>query len=153
MTSYDDGVDRSDLNPAYGFHLHDPRLLEYVGVFESARLLSRTLEYWLHHMGRDHAMSAALQLQHDAGLILSAGPRPVCDVAEQNIIGGDAGGVRTRTISDGSRPVRGAVSSCPTGGSLHGCHGVVASTEYPRCSWTPAVILMQCWHDVFGLLP
>ena len=25
MASYDDDVDRSDLNPAYGFHLHDPR--------------------------------------------------------------------------------------------------------------------------------
>ena len=71
MTSYDDSVDRSDLNPAYGFHLHDPRLLEYAGAPESARLLSRTPEYWIHHIGRDRAMSAALQLQHDVGLILS----------------------------------------------------------------------------------
>ena len=45
MTSYDDDADRSDLNPAYGLHLHDPRLLEYVGVPESARLLSRTPDY------------------------------------------------------------------------------------------------------------
>ena len=71
MTLYDDSVDRSDLNPAYGFHLHDPRLLEYVGAPDSARLLSRSPEYWIHHMGRERAMSAALQLQHDAGLILS----------------------------------------------------------------------------------
>ena len=71
MTSHDDSVDRSDLNPAYGFHLHDPRLLEYAGAPESARLLSRTPEYWIHHMGCDRAMSATLQLQHDAGLILS----------------------------------------------------------------------------------
>ena len=71
MTSYDDDVDRSDLNPAYGLHLHDPRLLEYVGAPESAPLLSRTPEYWMHHMGRERAMLAALQLQHDAGLILS----------------------------------------------------------------------------------
>ena len=28
-------------------------------------------EYWVHHMGRDKALSATLQLQHDAGLILS----------------------------------------------------------------------------------
>ena len=28
-------------------------------------------EYWVHHMGREKALSAALQLQHDAGLILS----------------------------------------------------------------------------------
>ena len=71
MTSYDDSMDRSDLNPAYGFQLHDPRLLEYAGAPESARLLSHTPEYWIHHMGCEQAMSATLQLQHDAGLILS----------------------------------------------------------------------------------
>ena len=60
-----------NLNPAYGSHLHDPRLLEYVGAPESARLLSRSPEYWLHHMGWDITMLAALQLQHDTGLILS----------------------------------------------------------------------------------
>ena len=49
--------------------MHDLRLLEYVDAPESARLLSRTPEYWMHHVGRDRAMSAALQ--HDAGLILS----------------------------------------------------------------------------------
>ena len=70
-TSHDDYVDQSDLNPAYGFHLHDPRLLEYAGAPESARLLSHTPEYWIHHMGREQSMSTTLQLQHDAGLILS----------------------------------------------------------------------------------
>ena len=50
---------------------HDPRLLEYIGAPESARLMSRSPEYWIHHMGREKALSAALQLQHDAGLILS----------------------------------------------------------------------------------
>ena len=57
--------------PAYGVQLHDPRLLEYVGAPESARLTSHSPEYWVHHMGREKALSAALQLQHDAGLILS----------------------------------------------------------------------------------
>ena len=51
--------------------LNDPRFLEYVGAPESARLISRSPEYWVHHMGRENALSAALQLQHDAGLILS----------------------------------------------------------------------------------
>ena len=49
----------------------DPHLLEYVGAPESARLTSRSPEYWVHHMGREKALGAALQLQHDAGLILS----------------------------------------------------------------------------------
>ena len=71
MTSYDEKDTCSDMDPAYGIHLHDPRLLEYVGAPESARLLSRTPEYWLQHMGRKKTLAAALQLQHDAGLILS----------------------------------------------------------------------------------
>ena len=58
MTSYDEDADLSDLSPAYGIHLHDPRLLEYVGAPESARLLSRRPEYWLHHMGRDRTLAA-----------------------------------------------------------------------------------------------
>ena len=70
MTSCD-AADHPDLNPAYGLHLHDPRFLEYVGAPELARLLSRTPDYWLHHMTRDQAISAALQLQRDAGLIMS----------------------------------------------------------------------------------
>ena len=71
MTLNDDSVDGFVLNPVCGFHLHDPRLLEYAGAPESVLLLSRTPEYWIHHMGRERAMLAALQLQHDAGLKLS----------------------------------------------------------------------------------
>ena len=51
--------------------LTDPRFLEYVGAPESSRLMSRNPEYWVHHMGVENALSAALQLQHDAGLVLS----------------------------------------------------------------------------------
>ena len=32
MTSYDEDTNSSEFNPAYGIHLHDPRLLEYVGA-------------------------------------------------------------------------------------------------------------------------
>ena len=32
---------------------------------------SVSVEYWVHHMGREKALSAVLPLQHDAGLILS----------------------------------------------------------------------------------
>ena len=31
MTSYDDRNNRDDLDPAYGIHLHDPRMMEYMG--------------------------------------------------------------------------------------------------------------------------
>ena len=71
MTSYDDCDNRDDLDPAYGIHLHDPRMIEYMGTPESARLLGRSPEYWLEHMGRDRAVSAALRLHHDAILIIT----------------------------------------------------------------------------------
>ena len=70
ITSYY-ATDRPDLKPVCGLNLHDPRFLEYVGVPESARLLSRAPDYWLHHMSRDQAISATLQLQRNAGLIMS----------------------------------------------------------------------------------
>ena len=70
MTSYDEEHSGPDFSPACGFQLYDPRLLEHVGAPDSARLLTRSPEYWLHHMGREKTLAAALQLQHDAGLIL-----------------------------------------------------------------------------------
>ena len=71
MTSYDDRDSRDDLDPAYGIHLHDPSMMEYMGAPESARLLGRSPEYWLEHMGRDRAVAAALRLHHDASLIMT----------------------------------------------------------------------------------
>ena len=71
LTSYDTEEGGPDFSPAYGVQLHDPRLLECVGASESARLLSRSPEYWVQPMGREKTLSATLQLQHDAGLILS----------------------------------------------------------------------------------
>ena len=71
MTSYDNEAGGPNFAPEHGVQLHDPRLLEYVGAPESARLTSRSPEYWVHHMGREKALSAALQMQHDAGFIIS----------------------------------------------------------------------------------
>ena len=71
MTSYDQESGGPDFSPAYGIQLHNPRLLAYVSAPESARLLSRSPEYWLHHLGHEKMLVAALQLQHDTGLILS----------------------------------------------------------------------------------
>ena len=73
MTSYDDRASRDDLEPAYGIHLHDPRMMAYMGAPESARLLGRTPEYWLEHMGRERTVQAALRLHHDASLIMTNG--------------------------------------------------------------------------------
>ena len=60
-----------DGNPAYGLQLHHPRFLELVGAPESARLLDRSLLYWVEEMGKERAMVAAVTLQRDAGVMLS----------------------------------------------------------------------------------
>ena len=70
MTSYD-RAEVVDVDPAYKLQLHHPRFLEYVGAPESACLLTRPLGHWVRMMEREEAVTAALQLQHDAGLIMS----------------------------------------------------------------------------------
>ena len=68
MTSYD-RAEVVDKDLVYGLQIHHPRFLEYVGVLETARLLTRALGHWVRTMEREEAVTAALQLQHDAGLI------------------------------------------------------------------------------------
>ena len=70
MTLYK-SVEVADVDPAYGLQLHHPLFLEYVGAPESARLLTRAPGHWVQTMDREEAVTAALQLQHDAGLITS----------------------------------------------------------------------------------
>ena len=60
------------MDPAYGLQLCHPRFLEFVGAPESARLLTRTPSHWVAILDRDNAVSAALQLQHDVGLLSSS---------------------------------------------------------------------------------
>ena len=58
-------------DPGHVLQLHNPWFLEYVGAPESARLLTRSPSYWLHYMTHDEAVVAALQLQRDAGLMMT----------------------------------------------------------------------------------
>ena len=71
MTSYDERQPSSNTDSSYGIHMHDPRVIEYMGAPESARLMGRTPEYWLQHMGRERTIQAALRLHHDASLIMT----------------------------------------------------------------------------------
>ena len=70
MTSYED-TQATTADPGYGLQLQNPMFLEYVGTPELARLLTCSPEYWLHHMTHDEAVAAALQLQHDADLMMT----------------------------------------------------------------------------------
>ena len=61
----------ADSNPAFGMQLHHPRFLEYVGAPESARLLYRSPAFWVQRLGEEDAVAAAINLQRDAGVMLS----------------------------------------------------------------------------------
>ena len=58
------GLEVADTNPAYGMQLHHPRFLEFIRVPESAR-------FWVQRMGEEDAVAAAINLQRDAGVMLS----------------------------------------------------------------------------------
>ena len=66
FTSYS-GPAFSDLNPAFGLQVHHLRFLDFVGAPESARLLYRSPTFWV----EEQAMATAVNLQRDAGIMLS----------------------------------------------------------------------------------
>ena len=61
----------ADMNPAFGLQLHHPQFLEFIGVSESARLLYHSPTFWVDRLGDENAMVAAINLQRDAGIMLS----------------------------------------------------------------------------------
>ena len=148
MTSYDDRDNRDDLDPAYGIHLHDPRMMEYMGAPESARLLGRSPEYWLEHMGRDRAVSAALRLHHDASLIITNVQVMSQFVTSLNRTASEV----MRTVYDREPFPTDAVHFCDTGaqsspcGTLHGRNGPVAPYQCSGISWTHLGLLLQLLH-------
>ena len=145
MTSNDVESDGPNFAPEHGVQLHDPRLLEYVGAPESARLTSRSPEYWVHHMGREKALSAALQLQHDAGLILSN-----VQVLQQLVTS------LNRTSSDVLLAVHGRQpfpsSAIQQVMPTYRVRRAVPTSRYGDTS-APAVSRVQCLHVLPGLLP
>ena len=70
ITSYT-GPALSDMNPAFGLQLHHPRFLEFIGAPESAHLLYHSPSFWVEQLGEEYAMAAAVNLQWDAGLMMS----------------------------------------------------------------------------------
>ena len=70
FTSYS-GPAISDMNPAFGLQLHHRRFLEFIGVPRAASLLYRSPTFWVDSLGEEQAMAAAVNLQRDAGIMLS----------------------------------------------------------------------------------
>ena len=149
MTSYEERTNRDDLDPSYGIHLHDPRTMEYMGAPESARLLGRTPEYWLEHMGRERTIQAALRLHHDASLIMTN-----VQIMSQLVAS------FSRTASEVMRTVHGrelfptsAVDFVKPGrrvrcGPLHGRYGLVETNQCSGISGSHLGLIMQL---VYGM--
>ena len=55
----------------YGLLLHHPRFLEWIGAPESARLLDKDPNAWMHSLSREQAIEAARQLHWDVCLMTS----------------------------------------------------------------------------------
>ena len=70
MTSYT-GPALVDADTRYGLQLHHPRFLEFIGAPESARLLNQSPSFWVDRLGQDGAMAAAMNLQRDAGFMMT----------------------------------------------------------------------------------
>ena len=70
MTSYT-GTALADADETYGLQLHHPRFLEFIGAPESARLLNHSPSFWVNRLGEEYAMAAAVNIQRDAGLMMS----------------------------------------------------------------------------------
>ena len=124
MTSYDDRDNHDDLDTAYGIHLHDPRMMEYMGAAESARLLGRSPEYWPEHMGRDRAVAAALRLHHDASLIMTNVQVMSQFVTSLNRTASEV--MRTGALPDRRGSLRDTGAQSPPCDTLHGRNGPVA---------------------------
>ena len=60
-----------DADTTYGLQLHHPRFLEFIGAPESARLLDNSPSFWVDRLGQERAMAAAVNLQRDAGFMMS----------------------------------------------------------------------------------
>ena len=70
MTSYT-GTAMADADTKYSLQLHHPRFLEFIGAPESARLLDQSPSFWVDRLGQESAMAAAVNLQRDAGFMMS----------------------------------------------------------------------------------
>ena len=60
-----------DSDTSYGLQLHHPRFLEFIGAPESARLLNQSPSFWVDRLGQASAMAAAMNLQRDAGFMMT----------------------------------------------------------------------------------
>ena len=98
MTSYDAESDGPNFSPEHGVQLTDPRFLEYVGAPESSRLMSRSPEYWVHHMGVENVGRPAVTTRRRTCVIERSGTTAISDVDVPDFIRRASGSPRTSSV-------------------------------------------------------
>ena len=131
--------------------MHDPRVIEYMGAPESARLLGRTPEYWLEHMGRERTIQAALRLHHDASLIMTN----IQVMSQLATSFSRAASEVMRTVHDREPFPTDAVdlvtdSGTPstTGGPLYGSYGFMETDQRSSLSGSSVGIIVQLLYGL-----
>ena len=110
---------------------------------------SRSPEYWVEHMGREKTLSAALQLHHDAGLILSN----VSDCITWRVCQCDGGRPWPPAVSNTRNVARITVRPSSPSSPLHDGDGSVAPADRAGDMRNASGGDVQCLPVLQRLLP
>ena len=136
----------TDGNPAYGLQLHHPHFLELVGAPESARLLDCSPSFWVEELGKEQAMAADINLQRDAGVMLSNLQILSQFAMAMNRMSFSMMGLGPRSIVVSKSRGRGTTRS--SGGIVYVGDGVVAPSEQSKCSGTSTSLVMPLLYEL-----
>ena len=148
ITSYT-GPAVADTNPAFGMQLHHPRFLEFIGAPESARLLYHSPAFWIQCLGED-ALAAAVNLQRDAGIMLSNLQILSQFVTSLHRMSSEILNLGMGRVVFPSEEGRGFVYSTDgaPGGQVPCCDGFMASTDWSGRSRAGAGFVLQRLHEL-----
>ena len=134
----------TDGNPAYGLQLHHPRLLELVGAPESAQLLDCSPSFWVEQLGKEQAMTAAINLQWDAGVMLSN-----LHILSQFEMAMNRMSFSMMALGlSQSLFLKVAQLGRSSDGIVYVGHGIVASPDESGCSWTSTSLVMPLMYEL-----
>ena len=141
ITSYS-GPAIADMNPAFGLQLHHPRFLKFIGAPESARLLYHSPAFWVDRLGEECAMAAAVNLQRDAGLMLSNLQILSQFVTSLQRMSSEVYRYRPCGVSNLRDCRLVDDSSGAAGGQVYGSDGSVAPSDGSELSWASANLVV-----------
>ena len=140
----------SDLNPAFGLQLHHPRFLKFIGAPESARLFGRSLTFWVDRLGEEQAMAATVNLQRDAGIMLSNLQILSQFVTSLHRMSSEMMSIGMGRLVFPAEEISSLVysSTGAAGRQAHGGNGPVSPTDGSGCSRASAGLILQRLHEL-----